>query len=235
MGDNLLSILSNRNSSGIRMEWEKDLNSIFVRSNNVSAQIIGFKNAEEMQGKNDSQMRCRAAEFAEIFQQQDRLVIEHRKPLQFLELISFADDQWRLSIVTKIPQIRMGHLLGTQGSAIDVTAILPKLSSLFTISNTRFKRASQRQQSYFFDCDIYEINLSERQSECLFFLLRGKNVKEISQFLNLSPRTIEDYVNQLKLKFNCSSKGELIEKAIDHGYIYMIPTGIINEQFSVML
>lgn len=59
---------------------------------------------------------------------------------------------------------------------------------------------------------------SQRETECLYFLVRGKTAKGIAQILNLSVRTIESYISNLKIKLGCYSKTELIEKAIENGF-----------------
>lgn len=59
-------------------------------------------------------------------------------------------------------------------------------------------------------------NVTPREYQCLKLLIRGYTAKRIGQHLGISPRTVEDYLNQLKSKFNVHSKSELIEAAIDY-------------------
>ena len=75
-----------------------------------------------------------------------------------------------------------------------------------------------------------KIDITERQAECLFFLLRGKTAKEIAKFLNISPRTVEDYIEMLKLKFSCQTKNELVTAALERGLFNMIPKKILETQ-----
>lgn len=56
--------------------------------------------------------------------------------------------------------------------------------------------------------------LTKRQSECLYHLVKGKTMKQIAAALNLSPKTIEHYLEIIKRKLNCYSRTELIEKAL---------------------
>lgn len=56
------------------------------------------------------------------------------------------------------------------------------------------------------------IMLSKRQLQIARELLNGKTVKEISQELNLSHRTIESYINHLKDKIQSRNRSELIVK-----------------------
>lgn len=57
--------------------------------------------------------------------------------------------------------------------------------------------------------------LSKRQLDCLYYLIRGMTVKEISNYLNLSPKTVEHYLDAAKIKLNCFSRSGLIQKALE--------------------
>lgn len=79
-----------------------------------------------------------------------------------------------------------------------------------------------------FGADNYSINeykLSKRERECLSYLLRGKTVREISMILGLSKRTVETYVENVKHKFRCHTRTELLVEAIKKGYM----EGVANE------
>ncbi|HEL8635631.1 TPA: helix-turn-helix transcriptional regulator, partial [Legionella pneumophila] len=52
--------------------------------------------------------------------------------------------------------------------------------------------------------------LSPRQKDCAKLLLQGMSYKEIGKILQLSARTVETHVNQLKTKLGCDNKAELI-------------------------
>lgn len=58
------------------------------------------------------------------------------------------------------------------------------------------------------------IQLSQRQAACARLLLEGKTIKQIATILSLSPRTVETYINNLKIKFSCENKTILIKKLI---------------------
>ncbi len=55
--------------------------------------------------------------------------------------------------------------------------------------------------------------LTRRERECLQLLLQGKTAKETATMLDLSPRTVESYFENIKKKLSCSNKGELFSKA----------------------
>lgn len=64
---------------------------------------------------------------------------------------------------------------------------------------------------------IGNIYLSEREVTCLKFLVKGCSAKMIAHQLNLSVRTIEHHLENIKFKFNVHSKPDLIGKAFEMG------------------
>jgi DNA-binding NarL/FixJ family response regulator len=67
------------------------------------------------------------------------------------------------------------------------------------------------------NADFY--NISNRQKQCLNYLAQGLSAKNIGKELNLSPRTVEAYIESLKLKFKCKNKTLLIVKFVKSNYI----------------
>ncbi len=57
-----------------------------------------------------------------------------------------------------------------------------------------------------------KVNLSKRQMDVAYEILKGNSTKAIAENLKLSPRTIETHINHLKCKFSCRNKTELIIK-----------------------
>lgn len=55
------------------------------------------------------------------------------------------------------------------------------------------------------------ITLTKRESECIKLLGTGKSAKEVAAVLEISPRTVECYVNQIKEKTGCYSKSKLLK------------------------
>lgn len=52
--------------------------------------------------------------------------------------------------------------------------------------------------------------LSNRELQCLSYLSSGKTAKEIARILNISFRTVEAHICNLRLKTSCQTKNELI-------------------------
>jgi DNA-binding CsgD family transcriptional regulator len=54
-------------------------------------------------------------------------------------------------------------------------------------------------------------HLTYREAQCIQLMLQGLTMKLIGHTLDLSPRTIEYYLNNVKQKLNCRNKKELIK------------------------
>lgn len=63
------------------------------------------------------------------------------------------------------------------------------------------------------------VPLTKQQTACLKHLAMGLTFKQIAMILGLSPKTVEHYLNTVKIKLNCESRSELILQAIERGLV----------------
>lgn len=206
-----------------------DLESKFLHVNNVFTQWTGFKSCESLIDRTYTDMRCRAAERHLYFKEQDHLAIASMKPVTILAYVCYAHD-WLVVFGEKYPlKSPTGELLGIVSHFRDITKYhLIDLYRFLNVGKTK-NLIPQQQIEYILAEYDPELELSPRQSQCLFFLLRGKSYKEIAHILNISTRTSEGYITEIKTKLNCVSKSELIDLAISKGYMNIIPKGMLNE------
>lgn len=61
-------------------------------------------------------------------------------------------------------------------------------------------------------------SLTKKESLCLYYLSQGKSLKEVARQLNISPRTVESHLNNLKLKLGARNKTELIIKSLEEKF-----------------
>jgi DNA-binding CsgD family transcriptional regulator len=64
-------------------------------------------------------------------------------------------------------------------------------------------------------------SLSPQEKKCLEWIYLGKTLKETAEYLDLSQRTVEYYFENIKNKFGCRTKSELLEQI---QYIKLIET-----------
>ena len=63
---------------------------------------------------------------------------------------------------------------------------------------------------------INNVYLSKREQECLRLSIKGYTAKRISRVLEISFRTVEEYLTNIKIKLGANSKAEMIEMATDY-------------------
>lgn len=62
---------------------------------------------------------------------------------------------------------------------------------------------------YYINTTMGEIALTKRELETLNLLLAGKTAKETARLLNISPRVVDEYLENLRRKLNCRKKIEI--------------------------
>jgi DNA-binding CsgD family transcriptional regulator len=56
-----------------------------------------------------------------------------------------------------------------------------------------------------------KLYFTKREAECMVLLLKGKTINSVATILELSPRTVEYYIKNMKTKVGCRTKFELID------------------------
>lgn len=65
-------------------------------------------------------------------------------------------------------------------------------------------------------------HLTKRETEVLKYVVLGYTAKRIGQTLGISFRTVEAYIETLKMKLMCASKSDITEIVIKSGLIYKL-------------
>ena len=214
------------------MVW-KDRESRYYGCNERFAQLTGFGSPEHAADKFDYDMQTPSAECSDIFRAQDQLVLQHERPLALIDLQQFVDGQNLVVLTRKTPLY--GDNKNVVGTICHLTEItdreMLKISHLMLQKDKSLRPSSDK--SYVLQG--LSQKLTPREAESLFYILRGKSSRHIGEMLQISKRTVEAYTDNLKTKFDCQSKAELIEKAIADGYLNFIPDTLLNSGFSETL
>ncbi len=63
---------------------------------------------------------------------------------------------------------------------------------------------------------------THRESQCMALISRGCSNRQAAQVMALSPRTVEFYVKNMRSKFECSSKAQLIRLVLKTEFVHRI-------------
>jgi len=192
----------------------KDSSGRYVKCNAAQAHSFGFKKYNDVIGCVDEDVL--PEEEARILKINDKEVMATQKPKIILEFCSFSHSEDRIMISFKMPvygnnKNKVIGVLGISASAND--------NSLFSLLPDPLKHLCAPKKDFqpIIQSPISHENkkISKRERECLEFLSKGMTAKEIARVLDLSPRTIEFYIENLKKKFVCFTRAELIAKTFN--------------------
>lgn len=169
----------------------KDKKGKYLHANQPKLQFFGFEKESDILGLTDFDL-CMTHHQATIIRENDIKIMNMQKSHSFLEEAQNDNNQLIRALSYKSPlTLRSKKIVGMVGLAF--------LSS----------PAEQLKQEL--GVNKNHLLLSKRQTECLHFLAYGMTIKEIAKELNLSPRTIEHYIEMTKVKLGCHSRSELIK------------------------
>ncbi|MFA6036964.1 MAG: LuxR C-terminal-related transcriptional regulator [Legionellales bacterium] len=197
-----------------------DTDNAFAWASDKVISSYGFNALNEMIGKKYLDLNCRLSEDYQILTMHDQLVISKNKKMAFMGYHEFVDG-WKITMCEKSPILNDDNtVIGLITSCNDVTpyAMIDTNQFIFKLF-TEFKKGEQLCVCLDRE-NIPDYGLSQRQQECLFYLLRGKSDKDIAKRLNISSRTVESYINEIKHKMNCNNRSEIIEKSLNEGLLH---------------
>lgn len=101
------------------------------------------------------------------------------------------------------------HLMDTTNKKklIKTNMVIPQQSLIASQSLDKTRFNEKKRKSFM----LRNVSLSYRELECLSYLFRGRSMKDIAKSINISARTVETHINNLKVKTSLSNKQSLID------------------------
>lgn len=203
------------------LAWLKNKSFNFVDATERFAQLGGMDSVKNLIGKSDYDLTWNQA--ADYFRNIDGQILNQKLPSYFnqMEILSSSQThfdgtffiQKRDIIVNKsLLTDEYEESIGVVGSCIDITGYSLIKKNAYTDEHGNFYLGRYFGNTY----------LTKRELSVFKLVLLGDPIKIIAKKLNLSYRTVETYVNNIKLKLQCRTKGDIIYTAIHHGLSYIV-------------
>jgi DNA-binding CsgD family transcriptional regulator len=206
----------------------KDLNSRYCSMSSGILRVTGWTSLSDAIYKTDYDMPGPASEGAEQFIKGDNLAIKARKSVIIINV--FRSNEGISSMLSeRHPLIgSQDIIIGVMSHAMDITEFFLNQHKWLTRIDTKFTGEIKTPQQYVLTPESSPLPLSTRQQECLSLVIRGKTIREIAFILRISTRTVETHIDTIKEKLGCTSKSQLIEKAINSGFLFHIPHSLLG-------
>lgn len=208
----------------------KDTSSSFLDLNLSAAQLMGWSTLDRAIYKTDYDMPCPTSEFADNIISMDRKVINTQKQLVMLEILNMSSG-WTALLARKSPFFdNEGKIAGLCIQSLEIYhPTLLKQYECLSYNDNKIVNSVNKPAIYILNPEHSPLPLSPREQSCVFLLIRGKIAKEIAYILGISARTVEAHIESIKHKLGCNTKGQIIEKALDAGFLYYIPEEFLKK------
>lgn len=189
-----------------------DKNSVIQNINDAAINNSGFPPLKRTIGKTVDIILNEQE--AHRIKQNDLIVVKQDKMHIFEESFIKPISGFSMSILTfKFPWYNENNeIIGIFGCSTTISSGIAKfledIQKLGLLISNQFNSLSDINLT---GGEIYGKYLSYQELNCLQLLLKGMTIKKIAANLCLSPRTVEHYLQNIKLKLNVTSTSELIE------------------------
>lgn len=188
----------------------KDKQSRFVYCNEKFAEIAQAESPTTLLGKSDDDLIWRKQ--AGYFQGKDKLAMQGIIQNNEFEEIMIENQPVGV-LVTKKPWINKDKCDGVVCSFLVVKDYhIQKKHGFYDETQKRFYLGNEFKNDF----------LTLQEYKLLKLILRGFTAKKMALQLQLSVRTVESYIENIKNKLRCRTKNEIIDVAINAGWYHII-------------
>ncbi|MBX9586347.1 MAG: helix-turn-helix transcriptional regulator [Gammaproteobacteria bacterium] len=211
--------------------WWKDLEHRYRLINRAGAVSLGFKSSKiSYESPTDYDIPNHLREHADQFVELDNYVLKTGIPISILCFGKYSDGQWRMHICNVHTILNNNNcIMGLAGNSIEITDTPLMRSALFLIEGGMiFNQDINHPHFNLILQNAYDdFKLSSRESECLFFYIRGYTAKEVALKMGIKYKTIQNYLERIKIKMGCSSRSQIVEKALHRGMGKILPKQLL--------
>jgi DNA-binding CsgD family transcriptional regulator len=206
-----------------------DHNHVLMQSTDYFAKLLGRNSHEDIIDRKSTDIHEPSIETSgSEFRRQDTKALRTNTIIQVLDIHTYQGGIQTL-YTRKIPLIKDSNrpktLLVKCNEIENVDVISQKvLNNMSHYLNTKSPISITLEI-----IDRYEmLGLTERQSACYYYMLRGYSDTEIAERLYISNRTVESHIANMKLVFQVNKRRDLIELGVNMKLLYYIPRSIIR-------
>lgn len=210
----------------------------FITASDAYIVEAGFKNEEDIVGKTPSDMPW--GHCYPLYKANNYLVKKNMKSMWFVEPLPISSNKKIDILSVKAPVISLENkMIGISGIGISVTNVpFDKIMSNLLLAADQYNLSfdpkfimqviSQISQSN--NCiyqwpkeskpfDYGHVYFTLREAQILHYLFNHYSAEKTAEKLEISKKTVEYHLANIKVKLNCLNKSQIVNKAVDWGFI----------------
>lgn len=192
--------------------WAKDKNYRYLYCNENYAKAAGLDSPNQIVGKTDDKLPWR--KLADFFRAGDYGVLQGNARINAPEVSDTVNNVTDILVTENQLLDSSNNCVGVVGSFIDISGKrLTNKTGYYDSLNKRY---------YLGEGDFDNVYLTVREIEVFKRLLLGCSAREIGEILKISAKTAEAYIENIKLKLQAKTKGEVIATAIQFGLTHIL-------------
>lgn len=196
--------------------WAKDKNYKYIYCNENYAAAAGLDSPNQIVGKSDDQMPWR--HLADFFKAGDYAVMQGHSRTNTVEVTSTLNNVKDILVTENKLLLGNDECIGVVGSFVDITGkYLVKKTGYYDALNNRYYLGTE---------DFNNTYFTGREITVFKKILLGYSANQMAKSLNISQKTIESYIENIKYKVQAKSKGEIIATAIQFGLTHILTKGV---------
>lgn len=208
--------------------WAKDKNHQFIASTKQTLDVVGIKKLDNLLGITDYDLPCKLSELADDWETQESGLLTSKSSIKVMTYANWSSNESSCLLAEKnVLTNKDGDVTGLYCITMEMpqSRVMPYM--MMSIPDSKIMKNGQL--TIVLEDHYRGLTILKRETQTLFYLLRGNTAKEIAQRLNISPKTVETHIQNIKLKAGCLSKNELVEKCISEGLIHIVPEYILYD------
>ena len=208
--------------------------------NETFAKMIGFSDSDKAIGLSDEDAKSDAiANNSETFYKHDQQVMTG-KTLRTLDIYPYKSGDILGILAIKKPLLDENQKIWAvlaQGFPLKKADIDSIIMHVPDLAYSPKKMNNIMGQTYEIKDELDFFDLTKKELECFFHMLRGKSATEIAAISCRSLKTIETHMQNIKYKCGVNKKSELFDLAYAYGLLKTIPSRFMSKipHFTQML
>jgi DNA-binding CsgD family transcriptional regulator len=204
----------------------KDVEHRYQQINALFAKLTNSRDKNSIIGKTLYEIDAPISAHASFMYASETDVLITQRPKSLFAIFTYHSHIIKAMVMQLSPVLKDGV---SQGISLAARFVDDSVINRLGINNLIERHKNKKCNLHITQTIQHKIDgLTPRESETLFFLLRGHTAKEVGKHLGISNRTVETHIESIKNKLDCQTKKEIIELGHINGYVDIIPASLLK-------